>query len=80
MSREAKPRSRTLWPRDRHEMQQMQVLADWHACEKPFFGLASLVAVWREIIGAALAQQAVFMHMRTNSTLAAIISAWRRSM
>jgi len=43
--------------RPAREMQQMQALADWHASEKPPFGLASLLAVWREIIGAALAQQ-----------------------
>ena len=35
----------------------MQALADWHASENPPFGLASLLAVWREIIGAVLAQQ-----------------------
>ena len=51
----------TMALRPAREMQQMQVLADWHACEKPSFGLASLVAVWREIIGAALAQQGGLM-------------------
>ena len=43
--------------RPAREMQQMQALADWHASEKPPFGLSSLLAVWREIIGAALVQQ-----------------------
>ena len=43
--------------RPAREMQQMQALADWHASEKPPFGLTSLLAIWREIIGAALAQQ-----------------------
>ena len=51
----------TMALRPAREMQQMQVLADWHAREKPSFGLASLVAVWREIIGAALAQQGGLM-------------------
>ena len=47
----------TMALRPDREMQQMQALADWHASEKPPFGLSSLLAVWREIIGAALVQQ-----------------------
>ena len=47
----------TMALRPAREMQQMQALADWHASEKPPFGLSSLLAVWREIIGAALVQQ-----------------------
>ncbi|MEC8098580.1 MAG: chorismate mutase, partial [Pseudomonadota bacterium] len=47
----------TMPLRPAREMKQMQALADWHAIENPPFGLASLLAVWREIIGAALAQQ-----------------------
>ena len=47
----------TMPLRPAREMKQMQALADWHASENPPFGLASLLAVWREIIGAALAQQ-----------------------
>jgi len=47
----------TIALRPAREMQQMQALADWHASEKPPFGLLSLLAVWREIIGAALDQQ-----------------------
>ena len=47
----------TIALRPAREMQQMQALADWHASEKPTFGLSSLLAVWREIIGAALVQQ-----------------------
>ncbi len=43
--------------RPAREIQQMQALVDWHASQKPPFGLASLLAVWREIIGAALVQQ-----------------------
>ena len=47
----------TMPLRPAREMQQMQALADWHASEKPPFGLSSLLAIWREIIGAALVQQ-----------------------
>ena len=47
----------TMALRPAREMQQMQALTDWHASEKPPFGLSSLLAVWREIIGAALVQQ-----------------------
>ena len=49
--------SDTMPLRPAREMKQMQMLAEWHASENPPFGLASLLAVWREIIGAALAQQ-----------------------
>ncbi|HCQ82952.1 MAG TPA: hypothetical protein DIT66_09005 [Rhodobiaceae bacterium] len=39
------------------EMQQMQALVDWHHAAQLPFPLLSLLAVWREIIGAALVQQ-----------------------
>ena len=49
--------SETMALRPAREIQQMQALADWHASEKPPFSLSTLLAVWREIIGAALVQQ-----------------------
>lgn len=39
------------------EAQQMAELADWQRAEAPHLPLAGLQAVWREIIGMALAQQ-----------------------
>ena len=39
------------------EMQQMQALRAWQQAEAPMLSEAGLLAIWREIIGMALAQQ-----------------------
>ncbi len=43
--------------RPRREAEQLQQLAAWYAAAQPDMPFASIVAIWREIIGAALAQQ-----------------------
>jgi chorismate mutase len=43
--------------RPQREMQQMQALLDWQAMAAPNLQPAGLLAIWREIIGMALAQQ-----------------------
>ncbi len=43
--------------RPMREMQQMQALLAWQKAEAPSLSAAGLVAIWREIIGMALAQQ-----------------------
>jgi chorismate mutase len=43
--------------RPRREAEQLQQLAAWYAAAQPDMPFASVVAIWREIIGGALAQQ-----------------------
>lgn len=43
--------------RPRREAEQLRQLAAWHSAAQPDMSFASIVAIWREIIGAALAQQ-----------------------
>ncbi len=43
--------------RPRREAEQLQQLAAWYSAAQPDMPFASIVAIWREIIGSALAQQ-----------------------
>lgn len=46
--------------RPAREAQQMVQLVQWYDANAPSFQLASLLAIWREIMSGALAQQAIF--------------------